>query len=155
MPESQLYLLSLPICFHKRAAKAHSPPRQQQAICVRHLQQEVHNQTGAYATQEEARQVRCLKHSGAQSNLKPCSGVSSDSGENSEEEVVSHYRQTSNANVGNKQVDRVPDLLAELASRNKRSNLMDTINKLSAAKASQDKRSTLDQLFANPSLAQS
>lgn len=56
MPESQLYLLSLPICFHQRAAKAHSPPRQQQAICVRHLQQEVHNQTGAYATQEEARQ---------------------------------------------------------------------------------------------------
>ena len=82
--------------------------------------------------------------------------MSSDSGENSEEEVVSHYRQTSNSNVGNnKQVDRVPDLLAELASRNKRSNLMDTINKLSAAKASQDKRSTLDQLFANPSLAQS
>lgn len=32
---------------------------------------------------------------------------------------------------------------------------MDTINKLSAAKAGQDKRSTLDQLFGNPSVAQS
>ena len=81
--------------------------------------------------------------------------MSSDSGENSEEEMP-HYRQQqmSNTNVGNKQTERVPDLLAELASRNKRSNLMDTINKLSAAKAGQDKRSTLDQLFGNPSVAQ-
>ena len=83
-----------------------------------------------------------------------CSGVSSDSGENSEEELPHHYqRQMSNNNP--KQAERVPDLLAELASRNKRSNLMDTINKLSAAKAGQDKRSTLDQLFGNPSVAQS
>ena len=82
--------------------------------------------------------------------------MSSDSGENSEEELP-HYRQMSNlTNPGNKQTtERVPDLLAELASRNKRSNLMDTINKLSAAKAGQDKRSTLDQLFGNPSVAQS
>ena len=82
--------------------------------------------------------------------------MSSDSGENSEEEMP-HYRQMSNLNnPGSKQtMERVPDLLAELASRNKRSNLMDTINKLSAAKAGQDKRSTLDQLFGNPSVAQS
>ena len=80
--------------------------------------------------------------------------MSSDSGENSEEEMP-HYRQSNNTNPGNKQAERVPDLLAELASRNKRSNLMDTINKLSAAKAGQDKRSTLDQLFGNPSVAQS
>ena len=80
--------------------------------------------------------------------------MSSDSGENSEEEMP-HYRQSNNTNPGNKQAERVPDLLAELASRNKRSNLMDTINKLSAARAENlDKKSTLDQLFGNPSIAQ-
>ena len=80
------------------------------------------------------------------------SGVSSEE-ENSEEDLLPHYRQ-----AGPKpsvSPDRVPHILAELASRSKRSNLMDTINKLSAAKAGQDKRSTLDQLFGNPSVAQS
>ena len=82
--------------------------------------------------------------------------MSSDSGENSEEEMPHYRQQISNTNIGSKQTtERVPDLLAELASRNKRSNLMDTINKLSAAKAGQEKRSTLDQLFGNPSVAQS
>ena len=76
------------------------------------------------------------------------SGVSSEE-EGSEEDALPHYRQTKAAS------EKVPDILADLASRSKRSNLMDTINKLSAAKAGQDKRSTLDQLFGNPSIAQS
>ena len=78
------------------------------------------------------------------------SGVSSGE-ENSEDDCLPHYRPVPSLHSS---PDRVPDILAELASRSKRSNLMDTINKLSAAKAGKDKRSTLDQLFASPSTAQ-
>ena len=81
------------------------------------------------------------------------SGVSSEE-ENSEEDTFPHYRQSTPIQQTNSPTSAIPDILSELASRSKRSNLMDTINKLSAAKAGQGKRSTLDQLFGNPSVAQ-
>ena len=55
MPAGQLHLLPVPVRVHQRAAEARARPRQQQALRLRHLPQEVHDQAGADAAQEEAR----------------------------------------------------------------------------------------------------
>ena len=83
------------------------------------------------------------------------SGVSSEE-ENSEEDLP-HYRLGLSSQI--KHISPEPSqpetLLGSLPLVTKRANLMDTINKLSAARAEvMDKKSTLDQLFGNPSIAQ-
>ena len=84
------------------------------------------------------------------------SGVSSDD-ENSEEDSLPHYRIGLSSQI--KHLSPEPSQteagLGAVPLVAKRANLMDTINKLSAARAENlDKKSTLDQLFGNPSIAQ-
>ena len=96
------------------------------------------------------------------------SGVSSEE-ENSEEDLP-HYRACASLglNTINPVIkplvspisDDINGASAEVKTPDngsKRANLMDTINKLSAVRSqtSTDKKSTLDQLFGNPSFAQS
>ena len=70
MQAGQLHLLSLPVRLNQRAEEARPPPRQQQTICLRHLQQEIYNQTGADEAQEEAR-LRGVQRGGEQRGGPP------------------------------------------------------------------------------------
>ena len=72
MPAGELHLLSLPVRVDQRAEEARPAARQQQTFRLRHLQQEIYNQTSSDETQEEAR-LRCVQRRREQRGGQPAS----------------------------------------------------------------------------------